>query len=197
LNRSILNVTLLSVALALGACATKHPMAAAGTEFSKIRRVSVVPFEGTGGREVTDEFVRRLVLTGLEVTDARHPGDAILGGSVTDYKANRTLMVFLGKTTVIAPGGQPFVMNNPILAPGASQGAPESLVAGAQNAQVASVGAEVSVTASLTDASNGRLLWSGRYAYEGFDMDGALQPVVASLIRSLSSVVPQMNRRPG
>ena len=68
--------------------------------------------------------------------------------------------------------------------------------AGAKNAQVASVSAMVGVTVRLTDASNGRLLWSDHCEYEGFDLPGAIQPVVASLVRSLSLVLPQMNRRP-
>jgi len=155
----------------------------------------VTPFEGAGGQEVADEFVRELVRTGLEVTDAQHPGDAILGGIVTEYKPNSTLMVFLGKTTLIAPGGQSVVLNNPIVSPGASQAVPESNEAGAQTAQVAAVSAVVGVTARLTDAASGKILWSGSYAYEGFDLHGALQPVVAFMMQSLARFLPQMNRR--
>src|SRR5260370_7398234 len=47
-------------------------------DFSKVRRISVVPFEGLGGPAATDEFIRSLVGTGVEVSDAHHPGDAIL-----------------------------------------------------------------------------------------------------------------------
>jgi TolB-like protein len=155
----------------------------------------VTPFEGVGGREVTDEFVRELVRTGLEVTDAQHPGDAVLGGTVTEYRPNSTLMVFLGKTTVMAQGGQAVVVNNPIISPGASQAVPESAAAGAKSAQVASVNAVVGVTARLTDASSGQPLWSGSYSYEGFDLQGALQPVVSFMRQSMSRLLPQMNRR--
>jgi TolB-like protein len=143
---------------------------------------------------VTDEFVRELVRTGLEVRDAKHPGDAVLGGIVTEYKPNNTLMVFLGKTTVIAPGGQPVVQNNPMVSPGGSQAVPDSKAAGSQNAQVASVSAVVDVMARLTDVSSGKILWSGSYSYEGFDLQGALQPVVAFLMQSMSRLLPQMNR---
>jgi len=181
--------------LVLCACAVQRPAVQAKTDFSKIRRISVIPFEGAGGREVTDEFVRELVRTGLEVTDARHPGDAILGGTVTEYKPNNTLMVFLGKTTVMAPGGQPVVLNNPIVSPGGSQAVPESTATGARNAQVASVSAVVGVTARLSDASSGKVLWSGIYSYEGVDLQGALQPVVALMMQSMSRLLPKMNGR--
>jgi len=184
---------LITGSVVLGACAMPRPAVQSGTDFSKIRRVSVTPFEGTGGHEVTDEFVRQLVRTGLEVTDAHHRGDAVLGGTVTDYKPSSTLMVFLGKTTVIGPGGQTAVVNNPIISPGASQAVPEGAASGARNAQVASVSAVVGVTASLTDASSKKILWSESYAYEGFDLPGAVQPVVAHMTQSLARFLPQMN----
>jgi len=155
----------------------------------------VTPFTGVGGREVTDEFVRALIRIGLDVTDAQHPGDAVLGGIVTEYKPNSTLMVFLGKTTVIAPGGQPVVLNNPIVSPGSSQVVPENTPAGVPKAQVASVSAAVGVAVRLTDASSGKVLWSGNYSYEGLDPESALEPVVTYMMQSLTRFLPPMSRR--
>jgi len=161
--------------------------------FSKIRKISVVSFEGTGGSEVTVEFVRQLLARGLEVTDGQHPGDAVLRGVVVDYKPSNTLMVFLGKTTVLVPGGQPVTVNNPILSPGAAQVTPDAAVVGTQNAQVASVSAAVGVEARLTDPSSGAALWAGRYSYEAVDMPGAVQTVVGALAQSLSRAVHPVN----
>ena len=44
-----------------------------------------MPFDGPGGSAATDEFVRELVGTGLAVSDAKHPGDVILRGTVTEH----------------------------------------------------------------------------------------------------------------
>ena len=155
----------------------------------------MTPFQGVGGREVTDEFVRELIRIGLEVTDAQHPGDAVLAGTVTEYRPSSTLMVFLGKTTVIAPGGQPVVLNNPLVSPGGSQAVPENTAAGAPHAQVASVSAVVGVAASLTEQASGKVLWSGNYSYEGLDVESAFQPVVAFMMQSMSRFLPRMNGR--
>lgn len=191
-----LNATLLAGGLALAACAARASGIKPGVDLSKIRKVSVSSFDGAGGREVADEFVRQLLSAGLEVTDGQHPGDAILKGTVTNYMPARTLMVFLGKTTVLVPGGAPVTENNPILSPGAAQAVPESTAAGASNAQIASVSAEVSVAARLTDFSSGATLWSGSYSYEAFDMPAAVHAVIGVLTQSLGQALPQMNKRP-
>src|SRR5713101_4267694 len=77
-------------------CAGKQVIVNPAFDFSKVRRISVAPFGGPGGAAATDEVVKELVQTGLEVTDAKHPGDVILQGSVTEYKPNMQLMVFIG-----------------------------------------------------------------------------------------------------
>jgi len=127
---------ILAGGLMLTACAAKPAAVKPGVDFSRIRKISVASFEGAGGREVADEFVRQLLAAGLEVTDNRHAGDATLKGTVTSYTPARTLMVFLGKTTILAPGGQPLTVNNPILAPGSSQAVPQAAGLGVSNAQV-------------------------------------------------------------
>jgi hypothetical protein len=189
----ILNAVILAGSMALCACATKQKPIKSVADFSRIHKISVVPFEGTGGREVTDEFVRQLLALGLEVTDSQHPGDAVLKGAVEDYKPAHTLMVFLGKTTVLVPGGQPVTVNNPILSPGTAQVTPNA-AAGTRNAQVASVSAMVGVEAQLTEASSGAALWSGTYSYEAMDMPGAIQAVVGALAQSLGRLLSPMSR---
>src|ERR1017187_7497210 len=90
LKAIILNVAIVFGSLALCACATKPKLVNSSADFSKIHKISVVPFEGTGGREATDEFVRQLLAGGLEVTDDKHPGDAVLKGTVTSYNPAHT-----------------------------------------------------------------------------------------------------------
>jgi len=181
--------------LALGACAAKTAVVRPPKDLSRIRRVSVVPFEGPGGQAATDAFVRRLMAGGLEVTDARHGGDAVLRGVVTEYKANNTLMVFLGKTMLVSPGGQSVVVDHPIVSPGASLAVPEGTAAGVQKAQVATINAIVAVSARLEETPGGRALWSAESTYEGLDVESALQTVTEILAGSLAQVLPQAGRK--
>ena len=175
-------------------CAPSRTVVKPGVDLSKIRRISVIPFEGPGGREVTDEFVRQLVGTGIEVTDAKHAGDGVLKGTVLEFKPATTQMVFLGNTTLVTAGGQTAVVNNPILSSESSHASPEGTAMGLQNAQVASVSASVGVSAALLETSSGSPLWSGAFTYEGLDVQGALRVVVGALTQSLSGRVPQMRK---
>src|SRR5882724_11795490 len=86
-----------SCLLMLNGCAPKRQVVInPAFDFSKVHRISVMPLDGPGGPAATDELVKALVGTGIEVTDAKHPGDLVLKGSVTEYKPNMQLMVFIG-----------------------------------------------------------------------------------------------------
>jgi hypothetical protein len=185
----------LAAMIFLSACATSPKPVIPNVDLQKIHKISVVPFEGTGGREATDELVRQLLAAGLEVTDGQHPGDAVLRGAVTDYKPTRTLIVFLGKTTVLEPGGQPVSVNNPIVSPGTAQVTPDA-AGGAPNAQVASVSASVTVAAQLMVAASGVPVWSGSYSYEALDMPEALRIVSGVIVQSMAHLIPAMSRHP-
>src|SRR5262245_59514568 len=74
------------VVLILSACAPKQQIVInQAFDFAKVRRISVVPLDGPGGPAATDALVKELVETGIEVTDAKHPGDIVLKGSVLEY----------------------------------------------------------------------------------------------------------------
>ncbi len=148
-------------------------------DFSKIRRISVAPFDGPGGPAATDAFVKGLLETGIEVTDAKHPGDVILKGSVTEYKPTMQLMVFLGD-------------DYPVIMAGA-QVTPEAATLGAHRAQVASIIATVGIQAHVMDASTHNIVWADSYSYEGLDLPTALGATVGALTRSLKRAVPRMN----
>ncbi len=175
-----LALSLFGVMLASG-CATQQVVVNTAFDFSKVRRISVQPFEGPGGAAATDEFVKQLVGTGLEVTDARHPGELILKGSVMDYKSNNQLMVFLG-------GDNPIVTSS-------AQVTPEEAAAGAHKTQVASVMASVAIQVRLMEASSRTIVWADSYSYEGLDLAAALQAVVGALKQSMGRPLPQVIQR--
>ena len=172
-------VVAVSIFLAAG-CAPHRVIVNPAFDFSKVHRISVASFDGPGGPAATDEFVKELLETGMEVTDAKHPGDVVLKGSVTEYKPTMQLMVFLGN-------------DYPVIT-SASQVTPEAAALGAHRPQVASVIATVGIQAHLADASTQNIVWADSYSYEGLDLSTALGAVVRSLTRSLKRAVPQMNK---
>src|SRR5690348_940037 len=100
--------------VALAGCASNPSKVRSGFDFSKVKRVSIVPFQGNGGSEATNAFVRCLVHTGLEVTDEHHPGDLVISGVVTEYRTDKTSIVYLGKSSLVTPAGQTLDVINPV-----------------------------------------------------------------------------------
>src|SRR4051794_8017731 len=92
----------------LNACVTTTvPVATPASDYSKVKQIAVAAFRGPGGQAATDEFVRQLLGTGIEVTDGHHPGKVMLEGVVTDNKVSNQLMVFLGgDNPIVLPSSQ-------------------------------------------------------------------------------------------
>lgn len=178
--------------VALFGCTPHRAEVKASSAVAKIQRISVHTFVGGGGQAITDEMIRQILGTGVEVADKDHKGDAILEGRVIEYKSNQSQMVFLGNTSLVGPGGQMVVINNPVIASGSAPMTPDSPTMGLSNAQVVSQNAAVTAEAKLVDPSTGATLWSGRFSYEALDMPAALNVVAETLVRSLRSVIPNM-----
>jgi len=186
---------LLGVLLVGAGCAGQKAEVKPAFDVSKIKRISVGAFDGAGGQAVADEFVRELVGTGIEVTDVHHPGDATLKGRVTLYKSQDALMIFLGSTSLVAPGGQTVTVDNPIVSPGGAQGLPDGSLLGVHNAQMASIQAVVGVQAQLLESGTGKLIWTGAFSYEALDLQGALQAVIGALTESMGAALPQLKKQ--
>lgn len=170
--------------LAWTGCATKV-VVKPGFDFSKIHRVAVLPFEGPGGPTVTNEFVRQLLASGLDVADRARGVDAVLSGTVIDYRPNNPLMVFLGLASIPVPGSQPVVVTNPVVSAGGIQVTPKGTAFGLPNAQMVTVNVSVGIHARLSDSASGRAVWAQDYSYEALDAQGAIQAVASTLVKSL------------
>jgi len=166
-----------------------------GYDFSKIHRVAIQNFEGTGGDAVKNEFVRELVGSSLNITEHRKGADVVLMGAVTEYKPGDKLMVFLGDSNTVTPSGQAVVVTNPVVTLSGTQVTPQGTAMGVPNTQILSVSASVGVIARLVDAQTGDIVWSDTYSYEGLDIQSAMQAVISSLTKSLSRVVPAAKAR--
>jgi hypothetical protein len=174
-------------------CATPKVVAPAAYDFSKIHKISVTTFQGQGGAVVADEFVKALLTTGIEVSDASHPADAVLKGTVSDYKSANPLTVFLGNTSLLAAGGQTIAVDNAVVSNIESQ-SPAEAAAHIHGAQVISMVSSVNIYVSLIDPSTKNVLWGGSYSYEGLDLPETVQTVVGMAMLNLAKMVPAMNK---
>src|ERR1051325_11900781 len=156
-----------------GCAAPKTAVPLMSGDLSNVRKISVGAFEGPGGGEVMNAFVKNLVHTNLQVTDAHHAGQVILKGSVTDFKPSNQYIVFLGPTTLMTARGQSVNVTDPIVSPGSYQATLEGKPVGITNPQVVSVTALFGVMVQLTDPVSGRALWANSTAYEGLDLESA------------------------
>lgn len=165
-----------------------------GYDFSRIRSLSVAKFEGEGGPAVSNELLRELVGSRLEVSDRSKGADATLSGAVTEYKPSQKLLVFLGNTHTVSPNGQTIVVSNPVVSLSGTQVTSQGPAFGLDNTQVITVSASVGVIARLVDVRTGSVVWSDEYSYEGLDVQGALQAVAGSLVRSLQRALPSLQK---
>ncbi len=166
-----------------------------GYDFSKIRRVAIQNFGGSGGEPIKNEFVRQLVGSSLSISEQRKGADVVLMGAVTDYKPGDKLMVFVGESRSLTPSGQTVVVTNPVVTLSGTQVTPQGAALGLPDTQILSVSASVGVIARLVDAQTGDVVWSDTYSYEGLDIQSAMQAVVSSLVKSISRVVPAAKAR--
>ena len=166
-----------------------------GYDFSKVKRISVQPFGGSGGDAMSNELVRQLVGTSLNVSEKKQGADALLVGAVTEFKPGDKLMVFLGDTPTTNSAGQTVVVTNPVVTLSGTQVTPQGSAMGLPNTQVVSVSASVGVIARLVDAKTNDVVWSDTYSYEGLDIQSAMQAVISSLVKSLGRVVPAARAR--
>ncbi len=164
-------------------------------DYQKVHKICVLPFQGAGGPVTFNEFVREMAGTGIEVINSPVGADAILQGNVTEYKDNTQLIVFLGNTSLVTPGGQTVVVNNPMVSVNGSQATPDGTVPGVRNPQVISIMSTVAVDAHLLDAVTHKVLWTAHDSYEGLDLQGALRVVVETMTQSMAKTIPQMTTK--
>ncbi len=127
----------------------------------------------------------------------RADADAVLTGSVTDYKPSQKLMVLIGNTHRHGANGQTLVVTNPVVSLSGSEVTNEGPAFGLPDAQVISVSATVGVIAHVVDVRTGDVVWSDEFSYEGMDVQSALQATVSSLVGSLGKVMPALQARRG
>jgi hypothetical protein len=181
-------------ALVLGGCATQKP-APSQPQTTSIRRISIQPFEGTGGTDVTREITAALKAAGWSIAEKGEAGDVTLWGMVTDYRANQKLMIFLGETNIFS-GNKSVTVSNPLVSMSGSQVLPQGPSISLTNPHVVLERAIVGISARLITHPKQGIIWSDGFSYESLTLQHARHVAVSTLVRSLSRAAPHVRRAP-
>lgn len=175
-----------------------------GYDFSRVKRIAVLNFDGEKGGAASDIFVLGLMNSGFDVVErsklesilreqrlgasgllesstAKNLGrifavDAIVAGSVIQYlpAQKRTVFFSPGDTVVITSGLY--------------------VVERGDNYVIYLTDAEVGVSARMIDVETGSVVWVASESFRGFSTDSAFQGVLISLVDSLKSVFPKKKK---
>jgi len=171
--------------LLVSACAAHRAAPARlGFDFSRLRRVEVLPIEGDGGEAGRQALVRQLLRAGYEVLNHGQEADAVIAGVMMDYRPSDKRMIFLGGAAAANANGEKFEITDPVLSgsglPNASDGVAYSLPKSQMAAPLASVSLQIRVS-----APGGAIVWRREASYEGLDPSVALDAVARILVASL------------
>jgi len=204
-------ILLFFMAIILG-CATPQTAINPRADFTKIKRVAVISFDGPKGDIASDMMSQALVQYGADVVErkrlnavlnelelsqknliepqtAKKVGkllgvDAIFMGSVIDLKPNT-------KYIVQTNSSNPQNTINPVSGKSIYS---EGAVIGLNDAQILSTTAEVSMVAKLVEIETGSIIWSAYMSYEGFDIPAAMSSISNFFVKSLTPIWPELNR---
>lgn len=176
-----------------------------GYDFSQIKKVAVIPFEGSGvsGKVVADDFIRQLLIAGMEVVEREHVEqlmrenslnvdaleetetmqttaqtlgvDAFFTGTVSQFKSDQRFLILMENDGNLVK--QPVIQLNSDTYRKEERFDEDSIVI--------YIGAAVSVSARLVDARTGSVVWAHRATYEALESSHAVSSIIDYFIQSL------------
>ena len=171
----------------ISGCASTKPVVKSGYNFSNIKKVAVLKFTGTGGVNISNEFISQLLASGINVvdrtdieniTDIKLSGvDAVISGNVIEYNPSSKLLVFKDKNNVI--------ISDRVYPIGGTTVVQDGTVLGTNDANIFSVSSSVSVFAKIIDVSTVEVVWSDTKSYEALDLTTAIGQIVYSFKKAL------------
>jgi curli biogenesis system outer membrane secretion channel CsgG len=199
---------LLPALLLLAACATPKVAVNPRADFSGVKRVAVLSFNGPKGDLAADLMTQSLIEQGADVIERQHLDSVLKEQSLSSSSAfdpntakqlGRLLGVdalFVGTVAESTPQSSYIVSqseNNRITTltqVGGGTVYSEGSVMGMPNSQLLSTTANVSLLSRMVDVQTGSIMWSASMNYEGFDIPSAMSSITDAFIRSLSPIWP-------
>jgi len=175
-------------------CATTKTVVKKGYDFSNIKKIAVLKFSGIGGEAVANEFIRQFLASGIsvidrsgtETVDSKSLGvDAVISGNVVEFNPSNKLLIFKEKGDIVISDRAYPISGTTVL--------PTGSAFGLEDANVFSVSASVSVSAKMTDATTGEVVWSDSNSYEALDINTAVELITSSFKSSLKKYWKELN----
>ncbi len=176
--------------------------------FNVIRTVGVSEFSSantntSSGKIVQEAFARYLLSKGIDVkiinsqrgdelVSARvSKVDVLITGTVTQYSPDQKYLVYLGEDNKDT-SSQKVVVSIPTITEvsGANVYGWGRAYGVQGQSELILTSASVGVSATMIDTITGTVIWSNSYAYEGLDVNSALEGLVRFMFRSLKTVWP-------
>lgn len=194
--------------LLLSACATPKVAFNPRADFSGIKRVAVLSFNGPKGDLAADLMTQSLLERGADVVERQHLDSVLREQSLstsgsfdpaTAKQLGKLLGVdalFVGTVAESTPQASYIVnqsenpRNTTITQVSGGTVYSEGTVMGMPNSQLLSTTANVSLLSRMVDVQTGSILWSASMNYEGFDISSAMTSITDAFIRSLSPIWP-------
>jgi len=206
------NILLLPVLLLLAACVTPKVAINPRADFSSIKRVAVLSFNGPKGDLAADLMTQSLIAQGADVVE-RQRLDAVMheqsltASSAFDPATAKQLgkllgvdALFVGTVAESTPQSSYIVSQadesrrTTITPVGGGTVYSEGSVLGMPNSQLLSTTANVSLLSRMVDVQTGSIMWSASMNYEGFDISSAMSSITDAFIRSLAPIWPGLYR---
>jgi len=196
----IKKIFLLAVFCALlPACVANRAVIKPGFDFSTIRTVRVNTFASdasapSSGEAVRQGMIAQLIASGFTVVaDNSVDVDAVISGSVTSFLPDQRFLVNSpnrGSSMIYGGQGHRGGGRNQVIEVNGSNVYNLGPAFGMPGSSVIASNATVGVTAYMTDARTGVIVWSNSLTYEGLDLTSALNGVVRFLVRSIPRTAP-------
>ena len=192
----------------LSACVTPKVAVNPRADFSAIKRVAVISFNGANGDLAADLLTQSLLSRGADVIERQKLTSVMREQSLTaatsfDQSTAKQLgkllgvdALFVGTVAESTPQANYLVSNssNPIVT-NVTQVSNTSVysegsVMGMPNSQLLSTTAGVTLIARMVDVQTGSVLWSASMSYEGFDITSAMSGITDAFVNSLVPIWP-------
>jgi curli biogenesis system outer membrane secretion channel CsgG len=198
---------------ALAGCVRPQIAVNRSADFTRIHRVAVASFSGSGGEVAADMMAQDLLARGADVVE-RPRLDAVLheqqlaASGVLDLNTIKKVGKILGidalfvgsvidntpsQSYLVNSGGPGSINVNTVTPVGNSTVYSQGSALGVPGSQVVTSAANVGLIARMVDVETGSIVWSGRMTYEGFDTQSAMSEVTASFADSLIPLWPSLS----
>ncbi|HBU69738.1 MAG TPA: hypothetical protein DEE98_05080 [Elusimicrobia bacterium] len=167
----------LAFAVFFSSCATQTLVLKQGYDFSKVKRVAVLPFSGdiysNSGQMVSEIFMKHLLGAGYNVVE-RNELDAIM----KEYNLSKSGLMNPEQIKQLKLSGV-----DALVAGSITKDTPEMNLF--ENGYPRFVAAQAGITCRMIDVETGELLWAGSDTYDGMTQQTAFDYLAESIVRQL------------